>query len=134
MHFELDGEQIHEIEGLKSPDTKTPPVTLEELEVDCEGEPVLEELLREVVDKCLAYTITVAKFKKIVTLKDKSWDDSREEIETVRTSSHDAMISAVNLLSRELSSRDRDISWASEFGGERVKYARFALTLTLSRI
>lgn len=55
------------------------------------------------------------------------------EIDAVRKNIHDATIDSINIFSRALVKEGRDNSWMSEVSGDRAKYGRFALTLTLSR-
>ncbi len=133
MNFELTDEARSEVRELESSSLREPAVSLEELEMDCEGDPGLTELLEDMVRHCLLYTITVAKFKRIALQQNGELTEARVEIDKVRGKSHDAMIASVNALTRELAKAHADISWA-DFNKERVRYAKFALTLTLTRI
>lgn len=65
MHFKIPEASLEEVASLKEETVKQPPISIEELEIDCEGSEVLVELLKDMLDKCLDYTITVAKFKRI---------------------------------------------------------------------
>ncbi len=134
MHFEIPESKAQRVETLKGKEERKPHISLEALENICEDDPVLLELLQSMIDMCLEYTITVAKFKEIVTRTEGKVTDDRMEIDKIRGTVHDATMDSINIFSRALAKAGKDNSWMAEMIGDRNKYGRFALTLTLSRL
>ena len=58
--------------------------------------------------------------------------EARAEMETARSSAHNAFIDACNILSRNMSARGESIEWRRQLGGDRKKIGDFACWLTLS--
>ena len=143
MHFELSPEYQQTIGPLSSKEgeVKKPVISIAELEALCEGNEILQELLKDMVDSCLEYTITVANFKKTFSEnKDNITRAAAEEnsaIDTLRRSVHNKTISDINIFSRTLGKYNKNNDWMDEAGMDgqnRGAYGRFALTLTLSRL
>lgn len=110
-------------------------VSLEALEQSCQGNEVLEGLLKEVYDYCDRYAETLCRFEQIVNeSRDADSGEARAEIERVRGKTHDATIDAINLLARSLKKSGRDSSWIAKVAAsERAGYGNFALTTALER-
>ena len=106
-----------------------PFISLQSLEALCLGNETLEFCLREVVLISLRYTETVCRFEQIVLRGQASnEDDSRKEIETLRTAVHDSCIDSINVLSRNLKKAGKDNSWMKQvIAGNRPAYAKFAI-------
>lgn len=137
MHL-LSPEERESVEDLASPEAlRLPVISIEELEQLCADNKELKELLDDMLDSCLKYTMTVARWQDEFSLHRGVQGEGMENIETLRTSVHDATIADINLFSRTLNRFGKDASWM-ERGGmngrNRAAYGRFALTLTLSRL
>ncbi|MEI6553087.1 MAG: hypothetical protein WCO09_00805 [bacterium] len=141
MWHELAQEHRETIKPLASREgeIKSPPISVPELEKLCEGDPLLENLLETMLSSCLEYTITFANFKRIFAENQgKNTKDSATEnadIDALRRTVHDTAIADINIFSRNLAKRGRDISWMDSIDpGNRPAYTRFAVTLTMSRL
>lgn len=108
-----------------------PFVSLQSLESLCQGNETLEVCLRDVVVYSLRYAETVCRFEQIVLRGQQSnEDDTRKEIEHVRSSIHDATISNINILARSLRKEGKDNQWVSKLvQGGRAAYGKFSLLL-----
>jgi hypothetical protein len=115
---------------------KNPFITLESLEALCKDDETLMECLTDMVRLCLRYTETVCRFKEVVLRGQQSnEDDSRKQIEVVKTSCHDATISSVNILSRALHKAGKDNTWVKDMALQgRAMYAKFALLIAFESI
>ena len=58
--------------------------------------------------------------------------EARAELETARSSAHDAFIDACNILSRNMAARGESVEWRQELGDDRKRIDDFACWLTLS--
>ncbi|MEI6490345.1 MAG: hypothetical protein WCO16_01125 [bacterium] len=138
MHFEVEPIEQEQMEPLAhSEDIKPPVISLEDLELMCDGEPVLEELLGTMLKSCIAYTITVANWKRKYIETRGEITDEFEQLDGVRRSIHDNTIADINIFSRNLAKFQKDNSWMSTAGMDgknRAAYTRFAVSLSLSRI
>ena len=138
MHFELASDEKEGLSHVFSLDEiKSPPISLLELESLCEGNEILEDILKNVLKSCLDYTITVAEFKKKLSESKGKVTEDVQDIDTLRRSVHNRNIDDINILSRTLAKYQKDNSWMSTGGMDgqnRAAYGRFALTLTLSRL
>ncbi len=110
---------------------KNPYITLQSLESLCLGNETLEVCLRDVVISSLRYAETVCKFEQIVARGQQSnEDDTRKEIEHVRSTIHDVTISNINILARVLKQSGKDNKWVSVMAERgRAGYGKFALIL-----
>ncbi|MDO8430425.1 MAG: hypothetical protein Q7S72_00330 [Candidatus Taylorbacteria bacterium] len=109
---------------------ENPFITLRDLETLCQGNEILEMCLRDVVMQTLRYAETICLFVQIVARGQSSnEDDTRTQIEAVRTASHDATIASVNLLSRQLKTSGLDNTWIKKLSTGRPAYTKFAMLI-----
>ena len=110
---------------------KNPFISLQSLESLCHGNETLEFCLREVVLISLRYAETVCRFDQIVRRgQESNEDDSRKEIEALRTAVHDSTIDSINVLARNLKKVGMENNWVSKLTvGQRPAYAKFAILL-----
>lgn len=110
---------------------KNPFISLQSLESLCLGSETLDFCLREMVILSLRYAETVCRFEQIVRRgQESNEDDTRKEIEALRSAVHDSTISAINLLSRNMKKVERDNSWIADLSsGGRAAYGKFAILI-----
>jgi hypothetical protein len=117
--------------GLKKDRELPPPIVTEgELRGMCAGNPVLEELLEDMLALSVRYAVSVAQFEQIVA-QDLSETETKARVDEARGRTHDALIASVNVLSRNLGKNGKDNSWVGKFAGNRVAYGKFAILLAL---
>ena len=115
---------------------KNPYISLENLESVCNGNETLEFCLKEVVQISLRYAETVCRFEQIVWRgQESNEDDTRKEIESVRTTVHDSTIDAINILARNLKKAGKDNDWITKLTTVgRAAYAKFAILLAFEDV
>lgn len=115
---------------------RTPEIGVEQLEVLCQGDETLQELLAEMLDYCARYTETVCKFEQVnLNGQTTKANGELESIDEYRTRIHQATIDSINILSRNLKQKGRDNDWIKPIAAQqRAGYGRFALTITFSRL
>ena len=129
-------ESLEKFGSSASERSRTPEIGVEQLEVLCQGDETLQELLAEMLDYCARYTETVCKFEQM----NLNGQQTREngELETAdqyRTRIHEATIDSINILARNLTKKGKDGSWIKPIAAQsRAGYGRFALTTTFSRL
>jgi hypothetical protein len=108
-----------------------PFISLQSLEALCQGNETLEFCLKEVVIISLRYAETVCRFEQIIRRGQQSnEDDTRKEIETLRTAVHDSTIDSINVLARNLRKAGKDNGWVKQLiAGQRPAYAKFAILI-----
>ncbi|MCX6718919.1 MAG: hypothetical protein NTZ38_00885 [Candidatus Taylorbacteria bacterium] len=110
-----------------------PYITLADLETICSGDERKEQLLKDVVIYSLRYAETLCRFQQIAMRSDhdQSYNEARVEIETVRTSVHNATIDAVNALVRSLTQDgENGPEWVEKlYTVGRSAYGKFAILL-----
>lgn len=118
--------EARRMEGIKNPF-----ITLSVLTLQCGGNEILENLLKEMVIMSLRYAETVCRFEQIVLRGQQSNEnDEREEIERIRSTVHDATITSINVFVRNLKKSDVECSWVSKLtAGSRAAYAKFAILI-----
>lgn len=82
-----------------------------------------DETLISLQNDLLTYSVRYAQIRVVWKMADLN---QRMEIENRRTSAHNAMIDAVNILSRYQQKHDIDISWREELGGDRKEIGDLA--------
>lgn len=117
-------------------DFKNPFITLQSLEILCQGDETLMECLHDMVMYSLRYAETVCQFEQIASRGHESLvDGTRAEIDRVRTSIHDATMTTINVLSRCLKRANKDNQWISKLSiGGRPAYGKFALLIAFEVI
>jgi hypothetical protein len=111
------------------------PITLEELNIECSGDELLEELLEDTLKMCLRYTQTV--FDMNVELGNSEngvKTDKYREISAQRGRINDTTMESIDILARTLKKVGKNSEWVNSFGGDRSAYGRFAILLTFSRM
>lgn len=114
----------------------SPFISLKDLGSLCEGNEVLEVCLQDLVTLSLRYTETVCRFGQIVSKGQTSNEDGgREEIERLRSNTHNATISSIDILSRNLKNAGRDTKWMSvvKVNG-RASYGKFAIFIAFEAV
>lgn len=132
----ISHDTIHEVAPDVTPkaqerrDIKNPFITLQSLESLCQGE-TLQLCLEDVAMHSLRYAETVCRFQQIVGHGQQSNEDgTREEIEKVRSSTHDACIASINILSRSMKKAGKNNDWITKLSsGGRAAYGKFAILL-----
>lgn len=137
MHFELAPEEQDELgplhEELEHVGTNWR-LPLEKLEAMVEGDPVLEELLEDVLDQSLRYTKTVLDERKAAL--EGNFGEDYIERDNTRSISHEATQASIRAFVRNLVKADKqhDEAFALMPNVEsRAACGKFALFLTLSR-
>lgn len=110
---------------------KNPYISFLQLETLCQGDELLEECLREVMNYSLRYAETVCRFEQIVARGQVSnEDDARKEIEQVRHNVHESTIDSINILSRVFKTKGLNDGWIVKVAScGRAGYAKFAILI-----
>jgi uncharacterized protein DUF3232 len=104
-----------------------PAITYAALKAICEGDEILGLCLEDFLDHALRYTETVCKFQQIVIKYGGSNEDGMlVEIDRIRKTIHDSLISSTQILSRTMGKRGKDNSWFDQLPN-RAAIGRFAL-------
>jgi endonuclease III len=135
---EISQEYPEELESLKreykNVEIVRPVITVEELERECEGNEILEKLLKEAVDSFYRYTETVCEFHRILSqsLTDKEVSKKFQELDKKREIVNKALTKSVNALAEALKKFGKKSDWIEKLGPEtnRVAYANLALQNT----
>lgn len=129
-------------------DLEKPAIDPEDLKALCEDDPVLMKCYEDMIVYCNRYAhdvFTMLYEQKVVEEMRKKGEDTQEAFEELKVIDqkrhllHNAVMDAINLVSRELGKRGKDNSWLlSITGGKkwescRAEYMTFAL-LTYYRI
>lgn len=91
------------------------------------------EVLKDLLDNCLEYTIDVAELEKYSLEHAGEFDEERTEIDRKRSLKHDSTIDSINIFLRMCQKNDLDTSWFTWKSADRGKYGKFAILLTLNR-
>lgn len=140
MLHELNQFEREQIEPLIDTPEKThrlPAVSVEKLEESVGDNEQLREVFETMLQSCLEYTITVARYQRLAKRDGEIGEgisDEWREVDKVRGIVHNATIDNINIFSRQLGINNIDNSWIEGVSQNRASYGRFALTLTLSRI
>ncbi|PJE74235.1 MAG: hypothetical protein COV01_01940 [Candidatus Taylorbacteria bacterium CG10_big_fil_rev_8_21_14_0_10_41_48] len=110
-------------------------VPLETLRSECDSD-ILKELFVGMLDLAIRYTESVLRWQRLIEESGASFDEpgTRQAIEDVRTSVHDAFNDHVNILSRMMARTGKKNQWRSQIGDSRAALGRFALTLSFEYI
>lgn len=143
MHHEFEDMEVMsklEESGITS---LTPPILPEELKEVCLGDPLLEQCLESMFKYVNRYAHDVYSMmleQMELSDKRKKGEDTPEDAQALietdlrRHNLHEALMDSINLLSRELAKKEKNIEWMRDFSNEgRAGYARFAL-LTFYRL
>lgn len=109
--------------------------TLDDLEMDVEGDELLELLLKDMFDACLNYTRTVASMTyESLNTENGIRTEEYERISAVRGSIHDTTISAIKIFVRTMTNKNFDCNLTDGFFDNRGAYGKLALQITFSRL
>ncbi|MEI6346181.1 MAG: hypothetical protein WCO79_03025 [bacterium] len=129
---------LEKVEEMKAGgrECKNPFVSIEQLEAECYGDPLLEEILHDTLEQCDRYTETVLQFEQVILRGlDANADGTRAEIDGIRKRVHDTTIEQINILARSLRKAGRNTDWLTKVTvASRAGYAKFALTTSFERI
>ncbi|MBI2514630.1 hypothetical protein HYV91_00355 [Candidatus Wolfebacteria bacterium] len=115
--------------NIENKDRLKPPVDLTYLESLVEGNELLENLLKEMLDYCLRYTETALRFQKALEeLDNPAKAKERAELDLETKTVHDATNDSINIFSRELAKAGRDNSWVADISSHRAAYAKFVFS------
>jgi hypothetical protein len=133
MHIEFSSELAKEAVQMRG--RKNPYITIEQLHDLSEGNEVLEFYTKDMVVHCIRYAETLCRFSQIVMNSSSLVDGTREEIERVRSTSHDATISSINILSRLFKKYGKDSKWLQPIMAEkRASYGKFAILIAFEAV
>ncbi len=130
---EITQEELEAIERLFKVDLHPPLINLEEYREICENDETARELLQELVDKCLNYTVDVSVMERFTREHEGVRDEDFDTVNNKRKTTHDAMIGSVNIFSRYiLKNQLTDKPFITWDPSNRSGYGRFALLLILN--
>ncbi|MCL5782192.1 MAG: hypothetical protein M1459_02445 [Patescibacteria group bacterium] len=118
-------------ERVERSERRNPYITLSELTKLCQGNETLQECLDDLVTASLQYAESVMRLGRIAAAGSTSIDDGlRYEAEDLRGRAHDASISSVNILGRQLKLAGCNTNWLKEVAQQgRPGYTRFLLLI-----
>ncbi len=121
----------------------SPAIDPDDLHTLCEDDPVLLSCYQEMITYCERYSHDVFNMmyeqRLLGEMREKGEDtqemyDELKVIDTNRHNLHEAMMVSVNVVSRELAKREKDIEWMREVSsGGRASYAKFAMLTFYSK-
>ncbi len=110
-------------------------ITLQELEVACANEDLLQELLEEMKVSCVKYLKILCEFRIQTSNGPKAIHDGEmNAIARTRGITHDTTIESIQILSRTMKKHGRDGDWIKPLLNNRAAYGRFALLIGLEWI
>ncbi len=124
--------ELEAIEDLFKADLAPSPINLEYYRNLCETDEVAEELLIDMVRKCLEYAVNVSNMERYVREHKGERDEDREEVDNKRTITHNATMDSINIFSRYIVRKLNESSIVTWDSGNRGAYGRFAILLTLN--
>jgi len=88
------------------------------------------------LDLALRYTESVCLWQRIMDKNGASFDSdgTRQEVEAIRSSVHDAFNDQVNILSRTMRNRGKSTEWRERVGYDRARLGCFALSISFEYI
>jgi hypothetical protein len=130
---EITDTDLEAIEQVFQIDLPPSIIDVDEYTALCEVDVDALELLKDLVAKCLNYTVDVSNMERYVREHPGDQDEGLEMTSKKRSVTHGSMISSVNIFSRYLLKQgiktESFIKWDSE---NRGAYGRFAILLTLN--
>lgn len=137
FHHELETSEITHSMEEEGYTNFEPVITPEELHALCDDDPLLQECHESMNTYCKKYAHDVFNMmyeQKLIEEMRMQGEDTKEAYEELRIidrnrhNLHEAMMDSVNLLSRELSKRNKDNEWMRGLvAGGRAAYATFAM-------
>lgn len=126
-------------EGVKDiqqfPLTMLERVNPEAIEKQLAGDEVLQKLWESVKDLALEYLVDVCRFVQAnERIKAGGSIDDFEDASTNRTYKHEAFISSLTALARNMSQKGMDASWLEKFNDNRIMKGTWALQYALKLI
>lgn len=130
---EITQEELEAIERLFKFNLHPSLIDLAEYKEICKHDETATELLEELVEKCLDYTVDVSVMERFTRENEGIRDEDFDTITNKRKATHDAMIASINIFSRYiLNNKLTEESFVTWDSSSRVGYGRFALLLTLN--
>ena len=113
-------------------------ITPDELEKECDGEPLCEKALTEMLSYAIRYANDVWSMKRFEAKKEEfsaeEWREQHERIDRARSQLHDTYIDSIKILSRNMVRAEKNIDWMKKLAlaGElnRATCGNFAIMLT----
>jgi hypothetical protein len=113
-------------------------ITPEELETACEGDPLCEQALSEMLTYAIRYASDVWSMKIFASqnteLDTKEWQEQHEKIDRERSQLHDTYLDSIRILSRHMVRAEKNIDWMKKLAPvgqlNRATCGNFAIMLT----
>ena len=113
-------------------------ITPDELEKECDDDPLCEKALTEMLRYAVRYANDVWSMKTFEGKRDElegpEWREQREKIDRARSQLHDTYIDSIKILSRNMVRAEKNIDWMKKLApaGElnRATCGNFAIMLT----
>lgn len=128
----ISDEQLKAMEELFRDNLPESPIVLEEYEKLCKGDEIAEELLQQMVEKSIDYTVDVSTMERYVREHPAELDEDREAVDKKRTITHNATIDSINIFTRYIGKtfgKESFIKWDT---ANRGAYGKFAILLALN--
>ncbi len=114
------------------------PITPHELEDECEGDPLCEGALEDMLTYAIRYANDVWDMKlfeeKQSELSREDWQEQHENIDRNRSQLHNTYMDSIKILSRNMAKAEKNIDWMRALAPvgqlERATCGRFAIMLT----
>lgn len=130
---DITPEKLEAIERVFRADLPNSPINLDDYTDLCEKDSTAQELLNELVDRCLDYTVDVSNMERYAIEHEGDKGEDFQMIDKKRSATHDGMIASANIFSRYILNQglkeESFITWSPE---NRGAYGRFAILLTLN--
>lgn len=108
-----------------------PAITYLALKALCEGDEALGLCFDDFLDYALRYTESICRFKQImIKYGGSNQDGVLAEIDRIRGTVHDALVSSTQILSRTMGKRGKDNAWYDHISMSRAAIGRFALVIS----
>ncbi len=113
-------------------------ITPDELERECDGDPLCEKALNEMLTYAIRYANDVWSMKRFAeeqkTLDTDEWQEQHEKIDRERSQLHNTYIDSIKILSRNMVRAEKNIDWMRKLAPagqlERATCGNFAIMLT----
>jgi hypothetical protein len=114
----------------------TMPISREDLEALCEGDPMLESLHKEMVLCCVRYARDAFLLDRLqitpASERDSAWREEYERTDKIRKQLHDTVVDNINILGRNLKEHGKTNEWLRPLAQVgRPAYGLFAIDLAL---
>lgn len=125
--------ELEAIERIFKIDLPKSPIDLDIYSAICEGNIEASDLLTELIEKCLNYTVDVSNMERYVREHEGDKGEDFQTVDSKRSITHDSMIDSANIFSRYLLKNnlipESFVTWDTS---NRGAYGKFAILLTLN--